>query len=147
MADGNGDANNVPAPVVNANVNQNGNADEDDDLPEVDGRSMYFHSKPMLMEGEIDGATYRPVPDRSTLLSHAAKVIEMCNALPKFGGCEGEKVEVFIKAVDTCMVNMNMTSGEAATALFSPSSPLYGRAATFANYARTDSDLYPHARC
>ena len=62
MADGNGDANNAPAPVVNANVNQNGNADEDDDLPEVDGRSMYFHSKPMLMEGEIPSSNFLCFP-------------------------------------------------------------------------------------
>ena len=106
---------------------------------------MYQRLPPMRMEGEDDEINYRPHPKMRTNQSFGARILELCNSLPRFGGREGEPVEKFIKTVDACMMNMHMTSHEAALALFSPASPLYDRAASFANFARLE-DSYPNAQ-
>ena len=107
--------------------------------------SMFYDLPVMRIQGQEEGVNYQPHPRRMTTQSFAAKVTEICNQLPKFGGKEGESVEKFIKNVDACMTNMHISSKEAAAALFSHISPLHGRAATFVNFARTDPKLYPHA--
>ena len=106
---------------------------------------MYQRLPPMKMEGEDDEVNYRPHPKMRTNQSFGARILELCNSLPRFGGREGEPVEKFIKTVDACMMNMHMTSHEAALALFSPASPLYDRAASFANFARCE-ESYPNAQ-
>ena len=107
--------------------------------------SMFYDLLPMRIQGQDEGVNYQPHPRLMSNQSHAAKITEICTNLPKFGGREGESVENFIKCLDAVMTNMHIASKDAATALFSPNSPLYGRAATFVNFARLDEELYPHA--
>lgn len=128
-------------------MNQDGENEELVDAQHLqpEPTSMFYDLPVMRIQGQEEGVNYQPHPRRMTTQSHAAKVTEVCNNLPKFGGKEGESVKTFIKCMDACMTNMHISSREAATALFSQNSPLYGRAATFVNFARTDSELYPHA--
>ena len=131
--------------TVGANAAVGGQPADAAQPPPPPPASMFYDLPVMRIQGQDEGVNYQPHPKMMSNQSHAAKITEICSNLPKFGGREGESIEEFIKCLDAVMTNMHIASRDAATALFSPNSPLYGRAATFVNFARLDEELYPNA--
>ena len=82
--------------------------------------SMFYDLPVMRIQGQEEGVNYQPHPRRMTTQSFAAKVTEICNQLPKFGGKEGESIEKFIKTINVhahCTADVTTLFNQRTTAV------------------------------
>ena len=118
-------------------------ADQDPNpIPPNFTHTMYYNQPVIPIEGLERDAYYRAPSYQLVNQSYTAQQKELCDQLPKFSGFYGEDVLAFIKRVDQSMQDLRMTSGQVASALFSKHSPLTGRASTFVNNTRTDTERH-----